>query len=146
MSLRDGKVKMSKSDPSANSRIHLIDTNEEIKKKIKSAVTDAIDGVSYDLENRPHLANLLDIYSLCSGETVDSLSAKYANAQKAQFKSDLSDVIINKVQPIREEYERLSNDRTYVLSVLKQGASEARERANTSMVEIRKALGMAPML
>ena len=62
MSLRDCTKKMSKSDPSEQSRIHLVDTDDQIRKKLRRAQTDSIIGMRYDPENRPAVSNLINLY------------------------------------------------------------------------------------
>lgn len=94
MSLREPAKKMSKSDPSAFSRIELTDSADTIRKKIMKATTDAIDGITFDKQQRPGVANLLAIFSAVTGESVDALAAEYATAQTGAFKRSVADAVI----------------------------------------------------
>ena len=62
MSLKDGKKKMSKSDPSDLSRINLTDDKDKIINKIKQSKSDTMTMPSEeeDLKNRPEVLNLLE--------------------------------------------------------------------------------------
>ena len=104
MSLRDGTKKMSKSDISEYSRIMLTDSNDEISKKIKKAKTDAmpLPSTKKELENMPEAKNLLTIYSACQDEEFDLVFNKYHGKNFSYLKTDLIDVVINKIGPIRE--------------------------------------------
>lgn len=99
MSLREPTKKMSKSDPSAMSRIELTDSADEIRKKIMKATTDAINGISYDKQARPGVANLLSIFSAVTDQSVDALAAEYANSQTGAFKKSVADAVVAKCVP-----------------------------------------------
>lgn len=107
MSLQDGTKKMSKSDESDMSRINLLDSNEVIGNKIKKAKTDSITGIYYDLENRPEVSNLLNIFSILSQIDIKTLEMKYKNSKTGQFKDDLANIITQHIAPVREF---ISND------------------------------------
>ena len=144
MSLRDGTKKMSKSDTSDYSRIMLTDSKDEISKKIKKAKTDAMplpDSI-HELENMPEAKNLLTIYSACLGETFESIFAKYHGKNFSELKSDLTDVVINKVGPIGEEMKKLMDDKTYLHKILESGSLEAKKIASEVLHEVYNATGL----
>lgn len=141
----DGKPvfsKMSKSDTDPLSCINITDTDSEISKKIKKAVTDVIPGVNYDRVNRPAISNLMNIYSGFSGESVEAIGKRYEQSGKGEFKSDLSGLLVEKIGPIREEIGRLEKDAGYIEMVMEEGADRAREIAEAEMVNVRKFIGL----
>lgn len=96
MSLREPAKKMSKSDPSPLTRIELTDSADAIRKKIMKAQTDTIDGIFYDKQQRPGIANLLSIFSAVTDQTVDELVNEYATSQTGVFKKSVADAVIAK--------------------------------------------------
>ena len=89
MSLRDGTKKMSKSDASDNARIHLTDAPDVIMKKLQKAKTDSEEGINYDQENRPELANLIQLISAFTGETKDAIVAQHQGSGFCANKTDI---------------------------------------------------------
>lgn len=142
MSLRDGLSKMSKSDPSDLSRINLIDDADVIMQKIKKAKSDSIAEIFYDKENRPEVANLLEIYAALAVRSVADIQEQYNGKLMGQFKKDLAEVIIDKITPIGNKIKNLcSNDEAYVRQVLKEGALSARAVAEVNIKEIKELCG-----
>lgn len=141
MSLRDGRKKMSKSDESDASRINLSDSADLILQKIKKAKTDSISEFSYDTENRPELANLINIYSALSGHTQAQIVDNYQTKGFSGFKHDLAELIIGKLAPINKEYNKLINDQTFVLKVLAGGADRARAVACKTCNNVKELMG-----
>lgn len=142
MSLRDGSNKMSKSDPSDLSRINLTDDADVILQKIKKAKSDSIAEISYDKENRPEVANLLEIYSCLTEKSIADIQDQYSGKLMGQFKSELAEVVIDKITPIGKKIKDLcSNDEAYVRQVLKEGAASARSIADVNIKEIKELCG-----
>ena len=142
MSLRDGTSKMSKSDRSENSRIHLVDTNDEIMRKIKKAKTDMEPGFTWDAEKRPELVNLINIYGGITGKSRDAILEAFEDKGFAAFKEDLADQLVAHISPIRTRYEELMGNQDYVLQVLKEGAEKASVLAHRNLVEIKEIMGL----
>ena len=144
MSLRDGTKKMSKSDISEYSRIMLTDSNDEISKKIKKAKTDAIPlpSTKKELENMPEAKNLLTIYSACQDEEFDLVFNKYHGKNFSYLKTDLIDVVINKIGPIREEMGKLITDKKYLQEILDSGSSRAKKIATNVLKEVYEVTGL----
>jgi tryptophanyl-tRNA synthetase len=126
MSLRDGSKKMSKSDPSDYSRITLTDDADAIAKKIRKATSDSIEGVTYDPEGRPEVANLLTIYGALTNSTAEAVAEKYMGAQTSSFKSNLAEIAVEKLSPITARMRELMNDHSTLDAILKDGAARAR--------------------
>jgi tryptophanyl-tRNA synthetase len=142
MSLRDGKAKMSKSDPSDASRINLSDSMDQVAAKIRRAKTDALIGITFEPETRPEVANLLRIYAAVSGRTVESVASEHASSNSAQFKEALTAALWQHLQPIHGEISRLRADEAFVQSVLDDGAKRAREMAFETLKHTRRAVGL----
>jgi tryptophanyl-tRNA synthetase len=142
MSLRDGKSKMSKSDKSENSRIHLTDSDDEIVRKIKKAKTDMEPGFTFDEELRPELANLIRIYSSITGDSRDAILAGYADQGFAAFKSALADVLVAHIAPIRQEYQALMQNQDHLRLILKQGQHKAQEIATETIQKTKEIMGL----
>jgi tryptophanyl-tRNA synthetase len=142
MGLDDPTVKMSKSASSAANYIAFSDTPEEIRKKIKRAVTDSGTDIAYDEEKRPAVANLLNIFSACSSRSVEEIVEAYRGKGYGDFKKDLADVVVEAVAPVQKRIEEIKADRGYVEAILKEGAERARAIATPRMAEIRRSLGL----
>ena len=143
MSLRDGAAKMSKSDPSDNSRINLTDDADKIAKKIRKAKTDAgeMPGDLGGLEGRPEVANLVGIYAALSNRTDADVLAQYAGQGFGGFKSDLADVAVDKLQPITDLMVRYLSDPEELDRILAKAADKAAEIADPIVADVRKIIG-----
>lgn len=142
MSLRNPLQKMSKSDNQEMSRINLSDTPDEIRKKIRKAVTDSQSQITYDPEGRPGVSNLVSIYSALTSVTHDEVCAKFEGRETIHFKEELSEVVVDKLEPIRQQTLRLEGDPGYIDHVLKSGAERALQLAHSTMQEVKSQLGM----
>ena len=142
MSLRDGRVKMSKSEASENSRINLTDDAEAIQQKIRRAKTDSEPGMSFDPENRPEAANLLGIYAALADENVDAVTARFTGKGFAEFKVELAELAVAKLEPIAAEMRRLMASADYIDEVLRKGAERAAGIAEPNLAEIKKIIGL----
>ena len=143
MSLRDANNKMSKSDISKYSRILLTDSNDEISAKINKAKSDslAMPTSSDQLANRPEINNLITIYSSISNIEKDKVVALFANKEISSFKNELKEVVINLIEPISKEIEKIMNDKKYLQETLNNGSLKARERANKMILELNSVMG-----
>ena len=141
MGLDDPSKKMSKSAENSANYIALLDSPEVITKKIKSAVTDSGSEVKFDLDKKPAVSNLMTIYGLFTNETMADLEKKYAGKQYSDFKTDLAEVVVEGLKPIREKYEEIKNDPKLLSTILKNGAKEARGVAEKTMGEVRDEIG-----
>ena len=142
MSLRDGTKKMSKSDASAQSRIHLNDSDDDIRSKIQKAQSDAEIGITYDLEKRPAASNLLTIMAAVQGKPRAEIEKMYATSNFSQFKKDLADALIAHVGPIRDEMVKLLGDPKYLDTLLTENAQKASAIAKGNIAEIQKLIGL----
>ena len=135
MSLRDGTKKMSKSDPSDNSRINLTDDAELIAQKIRKAKTDPepLPSEEKGLENRPEADNLVGIYAALSDKPKADVLREFGGGQFSSFKNALVELCVTKLAPIASEMKRLVADPGHVDRVLIDGADRARALADETM-------------
>lgn len=142
MSLQNPDSKMSKSDENEKNYISIIDEPKKITKKIKSAQTDSDTVVSFDVENKPGLANLLTIYSVLANESIDSIVARYEGKMYGHVKVDLADLVVETLTPYREKYLDLMNNKDYLTSVMEAGAVKAQARAKETLKKIYDFTGL----
>ena len=143
MSLRDGTKKMSKSDPSDQSRINLTDGADEIARKIRKAKTDPepLPTETKGLETRPEADNLVGIYAALAGVRGEDVLKDFGGAQFSAFKGALVDLAVAKLGPIGSEMQRLTEDRAYIDAVLRSGAERARGIADPHLRVIKDIVG-----
>ena len=143
MSLRNGTVKMSKSDVSDYSRINLQDDADTIIKKIKKCKTSdsKMPNNLDELKALPEINNLLNIFYGITGIDKESLIQSYQNQNFSVFKNDLSDAIIQKICPIGTEIKKLMSDKVFLDKVLKEGSQKAFTRGQKTLHEVYKAVG-----
>jgi tryptophanyl-tRNA synthetase len=145
MSLRDGSVKMSKSDPSEMSRIHLTDSDDEISQKIRKAKTDPepLPDNAEALEGRPEAKNLVGIYAAVTGETVEQVLTRFAGQGFGAFKPALADVLVGLVAPIRQRLDALRKDPAELDRILADGAERAAALGAPILARAKVAVGLA---
>ena len=143
MSLRDGTKKMSKSDPSDLSRINLMDSAEDIAKKIRKAKTDmdALPSEIAGLKGRPEAENLVGIFAALAGTSPKDVLAQFGGGQFSGLKNALADLAVAKLSPIVSEIKKLQADQAHVDAVLADGAARARAIAAPILHDVRKIVG-----
>ncbi|MGD6896013.1 tryptophan--tRNA ligase [Bacillus infantis] len=141
MSLQDPAKKMSKSDSNKKSFISLLDDPKQIEKKIKSAVTDSEGIVKFDKENKPGVSNLLSIYSILSGRSIEEIEAQYEGKGYGDFKGDLAKVVVDTIVPIQEKYTQLMES-SELDEILDRGAEKAQFTANKMLAKMENAMGL----
>ena len=136
---------MSKSEQSEKSRIDLTDSPEVIAEKIKKAVTDFTSELTYDPVNRPGVSNLLDIHLALYDDIDldDILEDSFLRAEDTGlYKQRLSQLVAEKLMPIREETLKLRADSSFLLDVLRDGAHRASQMAAVTLAEVKAKLGL----
>ncbi|RWR14522.1 tryptophan--tRNA ligase [Siminovitchia fortis] len=141
MSLQEPTKKMSKSDSNQKAFITLLDTPKQIEKKIKSAVTDSEGIIKFDRENKPGVSNLLSIYSILGGKTIEELEAQYDGKGYGDFKADLAEVVVKTILPIQERYYELVESKE-LDDILDEGAEKAKQQANRMLRKMENAMGL----
>ena len=143
MSLKDGTKKMSKSDPSDFSRINLMDDKDKIINKIKKAKTDILPmpNKNEDLKNRPEVLNLLGIFSSLSNQSIEKSINEFSGKNFSIFKEKLTNLLIERIEPISKEINKLLNDQKHLDGILHEGSEKANEFASKKIKEMKKIMG-----
>ena len=143
MSLKDGTKKMSKSELSDLSRINLTDDKDQIVNKIKKAKTDPLPMPSTieELEGRAEAANLIGIYSSLSDQKLEKSLQEFSGKNFSLFKERLSEVIVNKINPISIEINKLLSEKNYLDKILTDGCKKADEIASQKIKKIHEIMG-----
>ena len=143
MSLKDGTKKMSKSEASDLSRINLTDDDTSIINKIKKAKTDSLPIPSSvdELKERPEATNLLGIYSGLTNSTLDKSLIEFDGKNFSEFKEKLSQVIVEKINPISQEIKKLINDKEYLDKILLEGHKKANKIASNKIKKMHEIIG-----
>lgn len=146
MSLQEPTKKMSKSDPNPKGYISMLDDVNVIAKKIKSAVTDSEGVVEFrdGDETKAGINNLMTIFSAVTGKSYDEITKEYTGLGYGAFKTDVAEAVVEHIKPIREEYDRLSGDKTYLEGIYKSGAEKAEAIASRTVRKVYKKVGFLP--
>jgi tryptophanyl-tRNA synthetase len=143
MGLDDPDKKMSKSAGSAYNYIALTDSPDDIRRKIRRAVTDSGTEVRAG-DDKPALTNMLTIYGLLSGDSVAALEERYVGKGYAHFKQDLAEVIVEALRPFQARMRELQADPSFSLGVLRDGADRAGAIAERTLAKVRERVGLMP--
>ena len=143
MSLKDGLKKMSKSDFSDLSRINLTDEKDQIMNKIKKAKTDPLPmpSSSQELVNRPEAKNLINIYTSLNNSTLEKTIQEFSGKNFSIFKENLSQILVDKINPISVEIKKLLNEKSYLDEILEDGSKKANEIASQKIKKIHDIVG-----
>nr|WP_086493893.1 tryptophan--tRNA ligase [Novosphingobium panipatense] len=144
MSLRDGASKMSKSDPSDMARINLTDDADMIMQKVKKAKTDPepLPSEKQGLEGRAEARNLVGIYAVMAGTTVEAVLSDFGGEGFGKFKPALGELLVEKLAPINARFVELREDRGALDAILRKGSEKARALAVPTLEKAYEALGL----
>ncbi|MEV3935368.1 tryptophan--tRNA ligase [Glycomyces sp. NPDC049804] len=142
--LAEPEKKMSKSSTSPRGCVYLLDEPGQVRKKIKSAVTDSDAEVRYNTETKPGVSNLLNIYAALGNTTVEKLEAEYAGKGYGDFKGDLADVVADALAPIGARTKEYLADKAELDRILTAGAEKARHVAARTLAKAYKKVGFYP--
>jgi tryptophanyl-tRNA synthetase len=140
MDLQEPTRKMSKSVSSPLGTIFMFDEPDDIRRKVSKAVTDTDGEVRYDWEKKPGLSNLLEIYSRLSGESPEDVAGRYA--RYGELKSDLADLLVDHLAPLKARYERLIASPEDLYLVAARGAERAASVASVVYRRAATAMGL----
>jgi len=142
MSLTEPSKKMSKSDPES-SRIGIFDTPEQIKKKIGSATTDSGKEVKFNPKEKPGISNLLVIYSLFSDRPIKDIEKEFIGQSYQKFKQSLTDLLITKLEPLKNKKDELDKSPELIEKILADGALRAEKQAKETMQKVKTSMGLS---
>ena len=141
MALDDPTQKMSKSAENIHSRISLLDEPSKIKKSIMKATTDSEGVIRFDVENKPGISNLMNIYSVLAGVSIEQIEKDYAGKGYGDFKKDLVEIVVDALSPIKARYEEIRHS-DELIEILKDGAVRANAIAEQTMARVKKNFGL----
>jgi tryptophanyl-tRNA synthetase len=142
MDLQDPTSKMSKSATTDSGIIYMLDDSKSIEKKFKRAVTDSENVVRFDREKAPGVANLLEILAAATNNTPENLVSQYE--QYGPLKNDAAQAVIAMLEPIRDRYNELINDKGELMRLLAVGNDRARNVAAATLARAHSAIGLLP--
>ena len=143
MSLAEPERKMSKSDANLNAFISMNDDPDTIIRKFKRAVTDSDNKIVYSQE-KPGISNLLSIYSAFTGKTIEQAEQEFEGKGYGDFKIKVGEAVVETIEPIRQEKNKILTDKAYIDDVLKIGAEKAERLAYRTLSKVYKKLGLLP--
>jgi tryptophanyl-tRNA synthetase len=142
MDLQNPTNKMSKSAESPQGTVDLLDDPGVVEKKVKRAVTDSGEDVTYDPVERPGVANLLSILAAATGREPKVVAEDYS--QFGPLKKDTADALVALLDPIQQRYRELEADPAATQALLKKGAEKAQAKAADVLARAKNALGLLP--
>lgn len=141
MDLQDPTKKMSKSSESKKGVIYLLDDLDIIRKKIMSATTDSDNYIKFDVENKPGISNLINIYASLSGLNIQEVEEKFKDSNYGEFKKEVANLVVEKVSTIQEKYnELLKSDK--LEEILNDGIEAVRPVAKKKYEIMKQKLGL----
>jgi len=141
MSLQTPENKMSKSETDANGCVLIMDKPEDIMRKFKRAVTDSGREIRFDKENKPGISNLIEIYAAATGVTREAVMNQFEGKSYGDFKPAVGEAVVELLRPIRENTERLLQDKGELENLCKQGAERAAHIANRTVSKVKRKIG-----
>ena len=139
MSLKDPSKKMSKT---GDEGIALSDTQDDIRRKIKSATTDSGKEIKFDEKEKAGISNLLTIYSLLSKKEIKDIEKDYSDKSYSDFKSDLAEVVVDFLKPFQEKRKEFETDPKHVIQILERSEERARKLAQKTLDEVKEKMGL----
>ena len=140
--LQDPTSKMGKSGDDPNNMIFLDDSDEEITRKIKRAVTDSLNNIAYDEKNQPGVSNLLSIISACEGVPVEKVVEELSGQGYGALKKRTTEAVIKTISPIREKYLKFLSNKEELMKIAEFGAKKAKKVAHKVLLDAKSKMGL----
>ena len=141
MSLQDPSRKMSKSDENPNASIYLTDDRDTVIRKFKRAVTDSEASIRYDVENKPGVSNLIEIYGAVTGKSFAEVEKEFEGKGYGDFKLAVGEAVADMLTPLQNRFDELSKDKAYIDGVIKENAEKANYFAQKTLRKVQKKVG-----
>lgn len=142
MSLQEPERKMSKSDENLNATILLLDDTDTIIRKFKRAVTDSETEIRYDVEKKPGISNLIEIYGAVTKKSSEEVEKEFSQTGYGEFKLAVGEAVAAELKPIQERYQKLMNEKTYIETRIKENDEKAQYFANKTLRKVQKKVGL----
>lgn len=139
--LQDPTKKMSKSNPNPKGIIYLLDSEEVLRKKIMSAVTDSEGKIYFNEETKPGISNLLTIYSYFKNITIEESVEKFKDSNYGTFKKEVADTVVENILKIQEKYNKIINSKE-LDEILDNGKNKMNEYAKAKYENVRNKVGL----
>lgn len=140
MDLAHPTAKMSKSSKSVAGTLYILDSPEDISRKVGRAVTDTENSVRFDPANKPGVSNLIDLYCAATGESPVEVASRHT--MYGELKKSVADALIALLKPVQDRYSELCKDPAEVSRILKLGAEKAAEVANPTLMVAKNNIGL----
>ena len=140
--LQEPTKKMSKSDRVDTGSIFLEDSADDIRKKVKKAVTDSEGKVYFDVENKPGVSNLLTIYACMKGVTIEEAAKHFEEANYGTLKTEVAEAVVDNLAPVQAKYYEYLSNTSYLDEILAKGKAKAEIKANAKIREVYSKLGL----
>jgi tryptophanyl-tRNA synthetase len=141
MSLQDPAKKMSKSDDNPNASVYVLDPADTIINKFKRAVTDSDTAVKFDPENKPGISNLMTIMSAATGKDFEAIEREFDGKGYGDFKLAVGQTVADTFAPIRDEYNRLMNEKAYLKECYTKGLEKAMRISGKTLSKVYRKVG-----
>ena len=142
MGLQNPTSKMSKSAPDVNDKILLTDTPDEIRKKLKKALTDSDNQVKYDVQNKPGVSNLMTIYGIIKNKSMEEIEKEFAGQGYGTFKTAVAEAIVERLEPLQAKYNELINNPDKLRAIYEKGDQKAIEKTTPLLKEVYRKVGL----
>jgi len=144
MSLADPTAKMSKSAENQNAFVSILDEPDLVMKKFSRAVTDSDNRIIRDIENKPGVTNLIEIYSSCTGKTFEQIENEFDGKGYGDFKKAVGEAVVETIKPIQDNFKHFMEDKAYIEKCFTLGAERATYTANKTLMKVQRKMGLAP--
>ena len=138
-------AKMSKSEDNPNNCVYLTDDAATVMRKFKAAVTDCDACVAFDRKNKPGISNLLTVYSVFGGGSLESAEKEFDGVGYAAFKQRVGEAVVSFLRPVQDEYKKILADKAYLQSVMQKGAEKAARVAYRMLQKVYRKVGFVPL-
>ena len=143
MSLQEPTSKMSKSSENVNAFVSILDEPDVVMKKFARAVTDSDNQIKHDIANKPGITNLIEIYSACTGKSVEQIEKDFEFKGYGDFKKAVGEVVVETVKPIQDNFKQIMQDKAYMEKCFTLGAEKASYTANKTLAKVQRKMGLA---
>ncbi len=140
MDLVDPTIKMSKSSENQKGVIYLLDEPEVVRKKIMSATTDSDMSIKFDIENKPGISNLINLYAALKNMKIEEVETKFRDNNYGEFKKAVADIVVEFISNIQEEYNKYLNS-DIIDNILNKGIEKARKEAKEKYILVKERIG-----
>ncbi len=141
MSLQDPSKKMSKSDENPNASIYLTDDRDTIIRKFKRAVTDSESSIRYDVDQKPGVSNLIEIYGAVTGKSFEEVEKEFEGKGYGDFKLAVGESVADLLDPLHTRFAELSGDKAYIDGIIKENSEKAEYYATKTLRKVQKKVG-----